>query len=62
MVYSASVAMPDNPKFARYTPTYFLSRHLLFLATPAVAALVAVQVPVAAVPYTPLTVPTNRPS
>ena len=24
MVYSASVAMPDNPKFARYTPTYFL--------------------------------------
>ena len=28
MVYSASVALPDNPKFARYTPTYFLSRHL----------------------------------
>jgi cell division protein FtsW len=48
MVYSASVAMPDNPKFARYTPTYFLARHLLFLAIAAVAALVAVQVPVAA--------------
>ena len=48
MVYSASVAMPDNPKFARYTPTYFLSRHLLFLAIAAVTALVAVQVPVAA--------------
>ena len=48
MVYSASVAMPDNPKFARYTPTYFLSRHLLFLAIASVAALVAVQVPVAA--------------
>jgi cell division protein FtsW len=48
MVYSASVAMPDNPKFARYTPTYFLSRHLLFLAIAALAALVAVQVPVAA--------------
>jgi cell division protein FtsW len=48
MVYSASVAMPDNPKFARYTPTYFLSRHLLFLAIAVVAALVAVQVPVAA--------------
>ena len=48
MVYSASVAMPDNPKFVRYTPTYFLSRHLLFLAIATVAALVAVQVPVAA--------------
>ena len=29
MVYSASVALPDNPKFARYTPTYFLSRHVM---------------------------------
>jgi len=48
MVYSASVAMPDNPKFARYTPTYFLSRHLLFLAIAALSALVAVQVPVGA--------------
>jgi cell division protein FtsW len=47
MVYSASVAMPDNPKFARYTPTYFLSRHVLFLAISAAAALVAVQVPIA---------------
>jgi cell division protein FtsW len=47
MVYSASVAMPDNPKFARYTPTYFLSRHVLFLGIAAAAALVAVQVPVA---------------
>ena len=47
MVYSASVALPDNPKFARYTPTYFLSRHLLFLVVGAVAALLAVQVPVA---------------
>jgi len=37
MVYSASVALPDNPKFARYTPTYFLSRHVraaLSLAAP----------------------------
>jgi len=48
MVYSASVAMPDNPKFARYTPTHFLSRHLLFLTIAAAAALIAVQVPVAA--------------
>jgi cell division protein FtsW len=46
MVYSASVAMPDNPKFSRYTPTYFLSRHAMFMAISVVAALVAVQVPV----------------
>ncbi|MEO8921294.1 MAG: putative lipid II flippase FtsW [Caldimonas sp.] len=46
MVYSASVAMPDNPKFARYTPTYFLNRHLLFLSLSIVIALVVVQVPV----------------
>jgi cell division protein FtsW len=29
MVYSASVAMPDNPKFAKYTHTYFLVRHAM---------------------------------
>ena len=45
MVYSASVALPDNPKFARYTPTYFLSRHVMSLGIAVVAALVAVQVP-----------------
>jgi cell division protein FtsW len=46
MVYSASVALPDNPKFARYAPTYFLVRQLLFIAVAAVAALITVQVPV----------------
>ena len=46
MVYSASVAMPDNPKFSRYTPTYFLSRHVMFMAIAVCAALVAVQMPV----------------
>jgi len=45
MVYSASIALPDNPKFARYTPTYFLSRHVMFLGIAVLAALVAVQVP-----------------
>ncbi|HEV8311699.1 MAG TPA: FtsW/RodA/SpoVE family cell cycle protein, partial [Burkholderiaceae bacterium] len=45
MVYSASVAMPDNPKFSRYAPTYFLTRHLLFIAISFVAALATVQVP-----------------
>ena len=47
MVYSASVALPDNPKFAAYSPTFFLSRHLLALAIGFVAALVVLQVPIA---------------
>lgn len=47
MVYSATVALPDNPRFARYTPTYFLVRHLAALGIGFVAALLVVQVPVA---------------
>ena len=47
MVYSASIALPDNPKFARYAPTHFLVRHLLWLAISFVAALLAFQIPVA---------------
>jgi cell division protein FtsW len=46
MVYSASVALPDNPKFARYAHTYFLTRHALYLAVAFVAGLLAFQVPV----------------
>jgi cell division protein FtsW len=47
MVYSATVALPDNPRFARYTPTYFLMRHLASLGIGFVAALLVVQVPIA---------------
>jgi cell division protein FtsW len=47
MVYSASIAMPDNPRFARYTPTYFFMRHIIGLGVAFVAALIAFQVPVA---------------
>ena len=32
MVYSASVALPDSPKYKLYSPTFFLSRHALSLA------------------------------
>jgi cell division protein FtsW len=45
MVYSASIAMPDNPRFSRYTHTHFLMRHLLSLVLAFVAALVAFQIP-----------------
>jgi cell division protein FtsW len=46
MVYSASIAMPDNPRFAKYTNNYFLVRHTLWLAIAFVAALLAYQVPI----------------
>ena len=46
MVYSATVALPDSPKFARYVPTYFMTRQAMFIAVSLLAALVAVQIPV----------------
>ena len=46
MVYSASIALADNPRFLRYTPTYFLSRHALFLLLSLLAGLLAFQVKV----------------
>jgi cell division protein FtsW len=46
MVYSASVALPDSPKFARYEATHFLARQALYIAVGLVAAAVALQVPV----------------
>ena len=46
MVYSASVALPDSPKYANYTPTFFMSRHAVSLAIAFVAALVVVQIPI----------------
>jgi len=47
MVYSASIAMPDNPRFARYSHTHFLARHSMWLCVSFVAALIAFQIPVA---------------
>ncbi|MES2482901.1 MAG: putative lipid II flippase FtsW [Pseudomonadota bacterium] len=47
MVYSASIAMPDNPRFARYGQMHFFGRHIVSLALAFVAALLAFQVPVA---------------
>lgn len=45
MVYSASVQLPDNPRFARYTPTYFLTRHATFIALAVVVAALTLKVP-----------------
>ena len=47
MVYSASIALPDNPKFANYSQAYFLQRHVFAIAVGFVCALAAVQVPIA---------------
>ena len=46
MVYSASIAMPDNPRFANYLPTHFLTRHVVSIAIALVCAVVTVQIPV----------------
>lgn len=45
MVYSASIALPDNPKFELYSHTHFLFRHVISLAIACLVAIVAVQVP-----------------
>jgi cell division protein FtsW len=47
MVYSASIALPDAPRFARYTPTHFLVRHVLFIGIGLLAALVVFKIPMA---------------
>ncbi len=46
MVYSATIAMPDNPRFSNYTHNYFLVRHLFAIALAVVVAVIAFQVPV----------------
>ncbi len=46
MVYSASIALPDSPKFQRYSPTFFLGRHLLAIGIGLVVALAVVQLPI----------------
>jgi cell division protein FtsW len=47
MVYSASIAIGDNPRFARanFQETYFLTRHAISLTVAFVAALLAFQMP-----------------
>jgi cell division protein FtsW len=44
MVYSASIAMPDNPRFSRYSHTHFLFRHVISMVVGCIMALLAFQV------------------
>jgi cell division protein FtsW len=46
MVYSASIALPDNPRFAKYTHTHFLMRHVFSLVIAVSMALLVFQIPV----------------
>ena len=48
MVYSASIAMPDNPKFLKLTGTHFVIKHAIFLVMAGSIAIVAFQLPVTA--------------
>jgi len=47
MVYSASIALSDSPRFARagYSSTFFLTRHAASLVIATIAGLLAFQVP-----------------
>ncbi|WP_370870330.1 putative lipid II flippase FtsW [Hydrogenophaga sp.] len=45
MVYSASIALPDNPRFANYAHTHFVLRHAISMAIGLVAGVVAFQFP-----------------
>ena len=47
MVYSASIAMPDNPRFGKIASTHFLMRHVFALIVGFVVALLAFQVSMA---------------
>ncbi len=47
MVFSASVALPDSPKYANYSQFHFVVRHAISIVTGAVLALLVFQVPIA---------------
>jgi cell division protein FtsW len=47
MVYSASVALPDSPRFAAYSQTHFLMRHAMAMGIGVFAALLVLRVPMA---------------
>jgi cell division protein FtsW len=45
MVYSASIAIAEQSRFTSNQPTYFLVRHLVFVATSTLAGIAVFQVP-----------------
>jgi cell division protein FtsW len=47
MVYSATIGLPDSPRFANYTPTHFVMRHLLSIVLAIAVSAVVTQIPMA---------------
>jgi len=47
MVYSASISLPDSPKFSNYKNTYFLQRQATFIAISLLAGLLVFRIRVA---------------
>ena len=47
MVYSASIALPDSPKFANYRSTFFLTRQAIFICASLVAGLFVFRIRIA---------------
>ncbi|MFB9243221.1 putative lipid II flippase FtsW [Massilia antarctica] len=47
MVYSASIALPDSPKYANYKTTYFLQRQAIFIMVSMLAGFFVFRIPVA---------------
>jgi cell division protein FtsW len=47
MVYSASISLPDSPKFANYKNTYFLQRQAIFIAISLVTGLFVFRIRIA---------------
>ena len=47
MVYSASIALPDSPKFANYATTHFFMRHLFSICLAIFVGAVVTQIPMA---------------
>jgi cell division protein FtsW len=46
MVYSASIALPDSPKYANYTNSHFLIRQAIFIAAALCAGFVVFRLPI----------------
>lgn len=46
MVYSASIALPDSPKYASYTNTHFLLRQAMFIVISVIAGALTFRIPV----------------
>ncbi len=45
MVYSATIALPDSPRFANYAPTHFFQRHIISILMAVSVSAVVTQIP-----------------